>query len=233
MANEISPFGGTELTDEAALVRQLQEDSQVGSRGGDFSYMSFSGKKGVYKIGTEGRKPSEDEPFLVATPMFATGWICWKGGKPVSKRFATMREPKIPQPSDTEFGPFDKDGDGWYQAKSMVMRSMENGEQVEFSINSKSGVAAISELQKAILERMTQGLASWAVITLGSEEFESQGYKNDKPVLKVVGWLDTDQIKRWKDDFDPQELLEEMEYTGDVKQEKKAPARVGQRKRTL
>lgn len=216
--NDVAIFGGTDLTDTDALKQQLAETADIGARGADgVSYMSFSGKKGRYRIGTEGREPGEDEPFLVAVPLFKIGWICWKNGKPAAKRMAGLRDPQIPEPDSDELGPFDKEADGWYRARSMAARSMENGEEVEFTINSKSGVAAIADLHKQIREQMQSSDAIWPVIRFGSEEFESGGYKNDKPVIEIIKWLTVDQIKLWTDDFDPMTLLEEGE-------EEKAPA---------
>lgn len=216
--NPIMPFGGkADLTDEKALMQQMQEQADFGARGGDVSYMSFSGKKGQYKIGVNGRAPEPGEPWLVAVPLFKTGYICWKGGKPVSKRMAGMREPNIMQPDPEEGGPFDdRKGEGWFQARSMGARSLMNGEEIEFTINSKSGVAAIAELQREVLEQMAAGHGFWPVIEFGTESFESKGFKNDKPTLTVRKWLTSDDIKKWDEDFDPMSFLED----GDDEQEK-------------
>jgi hypothetical protein len=206
MSNEIAPFGGGKvaLMDDKALLEQMQEDADFGARSGDVSYMSFSGKKGRYEIGVDKRAPDDDEPFLVAVPLFKTGYICWRGGKPISKRMAGMREPKIVQPDPDELGPFDRDGDGWFAARSIGARSLANGEEIEFTINSKSGVAVMADLHRDILERLSAGEDPWPVVTFSMEEFEAKGYKNYKPIINVVKWLPTEEITRWTDDdFDP------------------------------
>jgi len=176
------------------------------------SFMSFSGKRGVYKVGVDGREPGADEPFLVAVPSFELGYMCWKGGKPVSKRMATISQPKVMEPDPDEHGPFDeRRGEGWFRARAITAKSLENSEQVYFSINSKSGVAAMSDLQRDVLARMKAGQPCWPVVVFDKEEFESQGYKNFKPVLDVVEWIDTADVAKLADPkVDPMSLLSDQ-----------------------
>lgn len=208
--NNVAVFGGVDLTDTETLRKQMAETADVGARGAEgVSYMSFSGKKGRYKIGVEGREPGAKEPFLVAIPLFKMGYICWKNGKPIAKRLAGLRDPQITEPSADELGPFEKDGEGWFRGRSMAARSLENGEEIEFSINSKSGVAVIADLHKQVTEKMASSDAFWPVVVFGSEEFEAGGYKNDKPTMDVIAWLTRDDIMKWNsDDFDPMTLLD-------------------------
>jgi len=57
-------------------------------------------------------------------------------------------------------------------------------------------------------ERAAQGLPCWPVVCLEVEEFESQGYKNFKPVFNVQGWLANDQLQELADGADIDDLLE-------------------------
>lgn len=212
MGNEVMPFGGgVDLTDEDALARQLSEDADFGARAGDISYMSFSGKRGAYKIGVEGRSPEPSEPFLVAVPLFKTGYIAWKGGRPIAKRMAGMNEPRVMQPDPDEGGPFDPNrGEGWFSARSLFARSLFNGEQIEFTNNSRSGVAVIADLHKDVVARLRAGEPAWPIVEFGMEEFTSNGHTNFKPMLVERGWLTTDQINDWTDpDFDPMTWIED------------------------
>lgn len=212
---EVVPlFGGSvEIADTERLMQAMEETAGDGGRMGDVSFMSFSGKRGVYKIGVEGREPGAEEPFLVAIPAFELGYMCWKGGKPVSKRMATITQPKVSEPDPDEFGPFDdRRGEGWFKARAITIRSFENEEQCYFAINSKSGVAAMSDLQREVMSRMKTGQPCWPVITFDVEEFESQGYKNFKPVFNIIEWLSSEQVKSLADpDVNPMTLLEEGE----------------------
>lgn len=206
-------FGGTsvDISDPSAIIASMEETKDEGARNADVSYMSFSGKRGVYKIGVEGREPGPEEPFLIAITSFELGWMCWKGGKPEAKRMASISAPKIATPDKNEFGPFDeKRGEGWARARAITVRSMENGEQCYFSINSVSGVAVIADMQKEILDRMKSGQACWPAVVFGKEEFESNGYKNFKPTMEIVQWLSTEQIQTLADpEVDPLSLLDE------------------------
>jgi hypothetical protein len=209
MTNDLDVFKGFDLTDEKALRDAVAADADVGSRADGLSFMSFSGKRGTYKIGLEEREPGKEEPFLLAVPLFKIGWICWKGGKPVAKRMAGLRQPAVPEPDMSEFGPFDSNkGEGWMRARSVQLKSMDNNEEVEFSISSKSGVAEIASMHKMVRDQMGEGAAYWPAIVFGREEFEAQGFKNFKPTMEVVKWLTTDEIKQWVDDFDALSLLD-------------------------
>ncbi len=213
MTNDLvkAPFGGViDLADDRALLAQMQETADVGARMEGVMFGSFSGKKGVYSLGTDKREPGEDEPFLVAIPLFRVGYTCWKGGKPVAQRMAGLREPKVMEPTDDEFGPFDdRKGEGWHLTRSFGCRSLETGEELSFSNNSKSGVAGIAALQKSIMERIAEGKPAWPIIYFGREEFESQGFKNYKPTFEVTKWLDRSDIVQWTGDFDPMSWLDD------------------------
>lgn len=213
MGNEVAPFGGNfDVADDAALAAQLSEGADFGARSGDLSYVSFSGKRGRYQIGTAGREFDNPEPCLVAVPLFKTGYIAWKGGRPIAKRMAGPRDPKIMTPDNDEGGPFDAQrGEGWFAARSMCCRSLVNGEQMEFTINSRSGVAVIADLHKQVVERLRADEPAWPIVEFDMEEFTSNGYTNFKPKLVEVGWITTQQMQEWADpDFDPMTWVEEQ-----------------------
>lgn len=211
----VALFGGSvvDIEKSEALIAAMEDTADDGGRAGDVSYMNFSGKRGIYQIGVDKRAPGEAEPFLVAITAFELGWIAWKDGKPVSKRMASISKPKVQEPAADEGGPFnDKKGEGWHRARAITVRSMENGEQCYFANNSKSGVAVMSDLQRDVLDRMKSGQPCWPVVTFGMEEFESQGYKNFKPTLDVIAWLESEEVQKLADpEFDPMSLLEEEE----------------------
>ena len=221
---ELAPIFGTDLVDigeGSALMKAMEETSEEGSRGGDFSFMSFSGKRGLYKIGVTGRSPGEDEPFLVAILSFELGYVCWKGGKPISKRLAKITAPKIPQPDPEEMGPFnEKTGEGWHRARSITIRSLENNEQCYFSNNSKSGVANMSDLQRDVFKRMQAGEPCWPVVTFGMSEFKAQNQMNWKPDITIIKWVTTEAAQGLADpELDPMSLLGDVESEPEPKQE--------------
>lgn len=205
-------FGGAvvSIEDSDRFVAAMEDTVDYGARGGDVSYMSFSGKKGGYKIGVDGRSPDPDEHFVVAPTMFTTGYICWKGGKPAAKRMAKLGQPKVMEPDEDELGPFTSDKDGWFKARGMTMKSIEEMEQIEFTTNSKSGVAVIQDLQRDVLDRYKAGMPCVPIITLSEEEFTAQGNSNMKPVFTVTKWLTVEQLTQLGDpEFDPMKLLED------------------------
>lgn len=199
--NAVAPvFGGkVNVADMKAMAARAQESAQNNPRGGapnGSEYMNFSGKRGLFQIGKNKRTIGKDEIWIVDATSFEEGWVCWKGGQPQATRLANIYTGvPIPQPNMDEFGPFDGvRGEGWFQAKAMVLKSCDNDEQGYLKINSVSGVSAMAELIGAFSERAAAGLPAWPVITLDVEEFESQGYKNFKPKFDIVGWLSNAQL---------------------------------------
>jgi len=199
--NSVAVFGGKiNVADVRSLAQKAAESAQNNPRGGapgGSDYMNFSGKRGTYSIGQDNRRVGDDELWVVDVSSFEEGWICWKGGKPVSTRLANIYTgvPVI-TPDMEELGPFDsKKGEGWFQAKAWVMKSLgDSQQQAYFKLNSVSGVSAMAELIGAFSERAAAGEASWPVIVLGVEEFEAQGFKNFKPVFDVQCWLETEEL---------------------------------------
>ena len=219
-------FGPLVTIDEGErLLAAMEDTADEGGRAGDLSYMSFSGKRGLYSIGVDKREPGTQEPFLVAVTSFELGYMCWKDGKPVSKRMAKITQPKIAEPDPDEFGPF-KQGDGWSKARGITVKSLENEEQCYFTINSKSGVASLSDLQREVMARMKAGQDCWPIIYFGEEEFEAQGHKNFKPVFDVVQWVSTEQVQALADpDVDPMSLLSDGGKGKQEPEDKPAPRR--------
>lgn len=196
----VTVFGGkVNVADLHSLAVKAAESAQNTTRAGapnGSDYMNFSGKRGVYTIGQAARKVLPDELWVIDVTSFEEGWICWKGGKPTSTRLANIYTGvPVQTPSGDEGGPFDSNkGEGWFQAKAWVMKSLDNEQQGYLKLNSVSGVAQMAELIGEFSDRAAAGEAAWPVVSLDIEEFESQGFKNFKPVFDVLGWLDTSQL---------------------------------------
>lgn len=197
-----------DISDNDRFVAAMEDTVDEGARGGDVSYMSFSGKMGRFKIGVDGRGIDEGELFVVAPTMFTTGYICWKGGRPIAKRMAKLGQPRIPEPDPQEMGPFDSQKDGWSKARGITMKSLQHNEQIEFTNNSKSGVSVMADLQRDILDRYKMGEACVPIMEIGMEEFTAQGNNNFKPVFDVKKWITPEQLNKMADpDFDPLSLV--------------------------
>jgi len=214
MGNEVSVFGGkVDIADMKSLAQRAQVSASNTARGGapgGSDYMNFSGKRGVYTIGQEKRRIENDERWVVDITSFEEGWVCWKGGQSPSSRMANIYNGvPIPQPDPDELGPFDtQKGDGWFAGKAMVLKSCDEDQQGYFKINSVSGVSSMSELMEEFAERANAGLPAWPVVCLDMEEFESQGFKNFKPIFDVQGWLSNEQLQELADGADINDLLE-------------------------
>jgi hypothetical protein len=172
----------------AAALAQTASEGSLGTAPDGSVFLNFSGKRGVYEWGREKEDVDEDETFIVNPDAFETGWVCWKGGAPVAKRLQNISLPKMQSPDFNEFGPFNaNNGEGWFQARSMIIKSVdEDDRQGYWTINSKSGVAAFSDLMDQIAGKIRNGEPYFPLIRLGSEKFLAQGQWNSKPKFTIV-----------------------------------------------
>lgn len=203
MSNEIvnSPFGKpVALANAQAMADALSNSAaqgQIGSAPDGSVYLNFTGKRGVYEFGKDKADLDDSEVWLVNIASFEEGFVCWKGGKTIATRMANIYSGQhIAAPAHDEMGPFNtQQGEGWFPAKSMVIKSIEEDDrQGYWKINSKSGVAVFADLQAQVAERLRAGRACWPLVRLGKEKFEAQGQKNYKPKLDVYGWLSQDAV---------------------------------------
>jgi len=181
-----------------ALRASAADDPRGLAEGG--VYINFSGKRGVYEVGPDKDDIDPQEIWLVNILEFVGGWICWQGGRPKAKRMAPINGPTMPEPDFTEHGPFNvQNGEGWFKAKGMTVRSLDSGLQGLFTTNSKSGVGSMASFQGDIVDRMEDNLPSWPIIFMKKEKFVSQGNTNYKPKFEVYGYLDYAQVNRLAD----------------------------------
>lgn len=238
MANEVVAkpvFGGkVAVADVRSLAQKAAESAQNNPRGGapnGSDYMNFSGKRGVYTIGQQNRVIGTDELWVVDVSSFEEGWVAWKGGKPASTRLANIYNGvPVMAPDPQELGPFNTDkGEGWFQAKAMVLKSFDHDQQGYFKINSVSGVSAMAELIGAFAERAAAGEPCWPVLVLDKEEFEAQGFKNYKPVFDVKVWLSQEQMQQIADGESIYDVAPEL----DAEDEPAPPPPPARNRRTL
>lgn len=212
---KISVFGAkVGMMNPDALKAAMTQSAALGGRQ-EGSFINFSGKRGVYEIGIEKRDTDNDECWLVNVASFEDGYICWKGGAPQATRLYPMGS-AIPALDRTEHGPFVKDGDGWFDAKAMVIKSLDNDEQGYFKINSVSGVSSVADLQREITAKMVSDEAYWPVVNLRREQFTAKGFKNSKPIFHVVGWLSDEAVEMLADEDDTHSLKELFAMSGDT-----------------
>ena len=207
--NEVGVFGKkTSMVGAEALQKALAQSSVTGgTQQIDGSYVNFSGKRGVYEIGVDKRDADPREAWLVNSASFEDGYVCWRGGQPQAVRLYPMGTP-VPPLDRSEHGPFTKDGDGWFDAKAMVLKSLDNDEQGYFKINSASGVNAMAGLQREILAQIAAGKPYWPVINLKKASFTAKGFKNFLPVFEIIGWLNDEAVEILGQEGDETSLAE-------------------------
>jgi hypothetical protein len=197
-----NPFGSgaIALNNAEAMANALAgaaSKGQLGAAPEGSQYINFSGKRGVYEFGTDKEDISSDEIWLVNVAAFEDGFVCWKGGTVAATRMSNIYNGQpVPVPATDELGPFDHNkGEGWFPAKSMIVRSVEEDDrQGYFKINSKSGVSTFADLQNQVAERLRAARPFWPLIQFGKEQFTAKGFKNSKPTIAVYGWLSQEAV---------------------------------------
>jgi len=182
-----------------AAAAALRDSAEQGRAGGDLPeggvYVSFSGKLGVYQIGPDKEDADVNELWLINIYGFERGWMCWKGGQPVAKRFASIYSKPVATPDENEHGPFNSQrGEGWSIAKAITLKSIDKHRQGYFSTSTKSAVNKFSKIEAEVARRLEAGEPAWPVVFLSKEKFTAQGQTNYKPILKVYGWIGHPQV---------------------------------------
>lgn len=231
MGNEVAnPFGSSvAIKNRQEMAQRAAASASNGARGGapDGSvYMNFSGKRGVYTVGSGDNKRTvqEDELWLINVSSFEDGYICWKGGSPASTRMANIYSgTPVAAPAPDELGPFNSQkGEGWYSAKGWVFKSLDEDTQAYLRLNSVSGVAEMSSVIEECASRMGNDMACWPIVQCTAEDFEAQGFKNSKPIFKIYGWLDDDALAKLADpDADIDELIKQSSLAGRLEETKR------------
>jgi len=216
MANELMKAAANlPAIDKEAAAAALQQSSQESSTGtGEFDYLSFSGKRGVYSLGRDKVEPDPDAVYIVE-PMAATeGWNCWKGGKPVAKHEWSLyeRATKAVREADlADHGPYnERAGEGWQFSLGIGLIDADTQRSIKFSTSSVSGRNVFSDLNLRIAEVMMEGGEGLAVVQLGATTFPAHGQTNYKPVIDVLGFVSREEAQAFfdVDEYDIDDLLD-------------------------
>jgi hypothetical protein len=199
-----------------AAAAALRDSAEQGRQGGDLPeggvYISFSGKAGRYQIGQDKEEADVNELWLINIYGFERGWMCWKGGQPVAKRFASIYSAPVATPDDTEHGPFNTQrGEGWSIAKAITLKSIDKARQGYFSTSTKSAVNEFSKLEAEVARRLEAGEPAWPLVMLDKEKFTAQGQTNYKPILKAYGWIGHPQVGQLSEFTSATEMAENID----------------------
>jgi hypothetical protein len=131
----------------------------------------------------------------------AVGWAKWQGapGKPVEYR---MRERGVPMPERTdlgdndptewELGPDGQSRDPWQLTHFVYLVDPQTFEEFTFSTSSWGGRDCVINLAGQIKRMRDKHPHAVPLVELGAAPMSTKFGRKSKPVLKVVGWLNTD-----------------------------------------
>ena len=122
----------------------------------------------------------------------------WQGGKPVEYR---VREPGVPMPERAELGDNDPakwevgpDGqprDPWQNTRFVHLIDPQTAEEFTFSTSSWGGRDCVINLAGQIKRMRSKHPDAVPLVELGAAPMSTKFGRKSKPVLKVVGWLNT------------------------------------------
>lgn len=191
-----------DLKDTAALAAAMDEADDLHDGTGAGVYLKFNGKNGKWTMGQE-NKPCEGM-FVFLPNLYGRGWTYWHNSKkdgPVRSilwsaldKSAKVAYADLEDLSD-EY-PEEEGSDGWKETRSMAFTTLEETPlSCQFKNNSSSGVRAMDAMFLECRTRIKKGEPFIPVVELMSEEFESNGYTNEKPVFAVDAWVTPEAIE--------------------------------------
>jgi len=213
------------LTDEA-MANALEEtvnDSTGG--GGAATFLSFSGKTGVYSLGKTKKNIDPEDLYILEPQSVIKGWTCWKGNKPVARHEWSVYQKgaAVAAHELADHGPYRTDhGEGWSQMLGFgIIETAEPFTPISYSTTSISGRNAVGDLIEEIKARLRSGEPPIPVISFDREEFEAQGKKNFKPQFLVDVWVTRPAVDAFvAGDLDSDDFL-----SGEEPKKKKAKAK--------
>jgi hypothetical protein len=163
-----------------------------------YKYLQYTGREGRFTLSMgAGKDPDIFETagkrFLLNLFDTTQGYICWKEGKAVDTFESSIFEPLPPIDSMTDHGPYVSDGDkrdGWKKQFSLLLREVSTGDQFVLKLSSPSACNSVDEFLGNLFEQtaMHDITTETPVVTLKSEPFKSNGFRNYKPIFELVEW---------------------------------------------
>jgi len=175
--------------------------NQLGAGATAGAILKFSGNTGLWTF--------KDHEFDYGTRMAFNleyvewGYVCWKGGKIIDRTLVPMfAGVDKPVESDlTDYGPYEKQGDGWKEAFRCNVIDLEDGTEYELTLSNKSGWNAMSALVKdfggkARLHTEEDGSFKTPIVELSGVAFESKhaAGKKHAPKFRITDWYSKEDM---------------------------------------
>lgn len=153
--------------------------------------------EGKWLLGKEAVEIKEGGRFEARSG--AVAWAKWRGGKTVDYRqpkpgmaMPTREELGDDDPSQWELGPDDKPRDPWRLTFFVYLEDPQTAEVFTFSTASWGGRNCVETLAAQTKRMREKHPDAVPMVELRSAPMKTRYGLKSKPVLKVVGWLNTD-----------------------------------------
>jgi hypothetical protein len=156
--------------------------------------------KGEFLLGTDADVVPEGALYTVAADMTLTGWIRWKGGKPVEHKLVRIASGQTPfrredlGHDDTALWETDSNGeprDPWQQAIYVPVMNAD-GEVSTFTTGSKSGLKSVNRLLRRYATHAARHPEVYPLVKLKKDFWVHQDRSIGKiffPDFEPAGWV--------------------------------------------
>lgn len=209
------------------------------------SYLSFSGRTGLWKI--KGQDVDEGTCFAFHILHCQKGVRAWKNDKVVEQHWTPFvnGDPLPEELTDHWKNGKEKNSDGWQECIKIDIRDLEGGPQMDFTLPSDKPWRPVWRLikefgDKAKLNKDDAGQYKIPVIEIGSELVNGKSGNFFSPKLTIVDWITeadmADRVQEFVaahggDEVEEAEIVEEVAKTPPPAVSiSRAPVRSGVRK---
>lgn len=159
----------------------------VGVEAGGKQYLKLAKNDGAWVYGQKDTAVEEGSQWAINPMTLQTGFVAWKGGKPVGKRMGSIFNPPISESDLHDVGA------KWDAAVAFDLTCI-SGEDVgvlcEYSANSYGGRKAFTELMDALMKQSSIDPNTIVpIVELVSDEYDHREYGTTyNPVFEIKSW---------------------------------------------
>ena len=224
--NALVPAGGNALANYSGSDPYAAAAREMGGGQGQGSYLSFSGKSGRYSV--KQTEIQSDQRFVFHPDDTERGAICWVSGKVIAETMVNIMSGQVAPTADKmekgqSYGPYRQvaqgdQPDGWIDQASIHLTHADTGEEYIFKTTSKSGNLAIANLLAEYGKKRMFNAGKMPVVTNASTQFKpkDKNYYVYAPSLKIVEWLDEQEIVQGGAPEDYEQGYAELDQAGQV-----------------
>jgi hypothetical protein len=190
MTSNIVSFKGNLPTNNITVFQkalaQTKQAVGVDASGGK-QFLKLAKNGGYWVYGPKDTEVEEGSRWAINPMSLKTGFVAWKGGKPVGERMGSIFNPPITRDS------LDDVGAKWDEAIAfdlVCVSGEDEGTETRYNANSYGGRKAFTAVMDDLMKQTTvdpQNIVP--IVELKSDSYDHREYgKTYNPLFNIVGW---------------------------------------------